>query len=87
MIQNDDNYMREAVRKVFEYKKNNNWPISFCVGRVSKDYKLDFSTLMSACGIQRGRKEVAPIVTEKKEIKQYYNKRLEERKTPWWIRD
>lgn len=47
-------YIDKAVDKVnLLSKENKDWPYGFCVGRVSKDWNLEYSYLMSECGKRR----------------------------------
>ncbi len=67
--------LREAVSAVLKMKKENpRYPFGFCVQCISKNYRLDYSFLMSECG--KRKKRNIPVKNK------LYNGRL-----PYWLKD
>jgi hypothetical protein len=69
-------YIQQAVDRVNDLYKKNDWPYRYCVGMVSKNSKIDFGTLMSACGRRRRKRK------KFKNPQEIYGN-----KQPYWLKD
>ena len=73
-----DNRIEEAVNKVKQLHKDNGWPFSFCLDKVSKWYQIDYYYLMSRCNGKNRKNN--KIKRKFKKTSEYYGN-----KVPYWI--